>query len=265
MNQKDKNKLITIIKEASLLGGSKALEYFRASDLVVSNKSKSAFDPVTPADELSEEIMTSFIKSLRPLDTIYGEEKGISAGKSGYTWMLDPIDGTRAFISGAPVWTVLVALNEGDKPILGAIFQPFTKELVIGGFNRCQYFLSGAQRETKTRTCEKIENAVLFTTFPEIGSSKERLIFQSVSEKVKLTRYGMDAYAFLLLALGHVDLVIEAGLKPYDVRAPIAVIEAAGGVVTDWQGKKVDPEGGQILACGDRILHKKVVEILNTF
>ena len=262
MLKAEKDKLLELAKQVARLGGEEALKYFRKTNLDVKSKSLKTFDPVTQADLASEEVMTKLIKMARPDDSVIGEEKGATPGSSPYSWVLDPIDGTRAFISGSPVWTVLVSLNKNNKPILGIIYQPFTREMFIGGLGVSQFIGDKCELETKSRYCPKVKDSILFSTFPEIGTRGEQKAFNFVSKRAKLTRFGMDAYAFGLLAAGHIDIVIEAGLKNYDICAPIAVIEAAGGVVTNWAGEKII-NGGKVLACGDKTLHAEVVSILS--
>jgi histidinol phosphatase-like enzyme (inositol monophosphatase family) len=175
--------------------------------------------------------------------------------------VLDPIDGTRAFLSGAPSWGVLVGLDAGDGPILGIVDQPYIGERFIGGFGRAVLRLHGAERPIATRPCARLADAILFSTFPEIGSAAERAGFEAVRDRVRLTRYGFDCYAYALVALGQIDLVIEAGLYPYDIQGPQAVIEAAGGVVTDWRGGPAH-RGGRIVAAGDARTHAAALEHL---
>ena len=262
MSEKKYHELMLLLQKVALCGGIKANNYFRKPSLLEKNKSDSGFDPVTAADVAVEEAMIKEIKKYRQTDSILGEETGFLQGESKLTWIIDPIDGTRGFISGVPSWTILVAINDGIKPILGAINQPFLDELLLGGFEKSIYIRNGVEYNISTRKCSNLKEAILFTTFPEVGSVEERLAFEVVSQRVKLTRYGLDAYAFALLAMGHIDIVIEAGLESYDVQAPIAVIEAAGGIITDWQGKDVQ-EGGRVLACGDKKIHREVLEFLS--
>lgn len=257
----EKNELVNLIKEVARVGGKCALSYFRKSALKINNKSKNNFDPVTRADIEAEEAMINLILQNRPFDTIIGEECDNHIGTSHFTWVLDPIDGTRAFISGVPVWTVLVALSYKNQPILGVIYQPFTDEMFVGGLGISELINKGVSESTKSKSSTKIENSVLFSTFPEIGTQSEWVAFNSLSKKTKLTRYGLDAYAFGLLAAGHIDIVIEVGLKVHDIAAPIAVIEASGGVVTDWSGNKTD--GGRVVACSNSKIHEKVLMILS--
>ena len=264
MNSIQKMELINLAKRVALIGGQKALSYFRDPDLSIQNKDFDSFDPVTKADVASEDAMRLCIRVARPSDTIIGEEKGTSKGSNEFTWMLDPIDGTRAFISGIPVWTVLVSVSQNQVPICGVIYQPFTQEFFVGGLGVSDYIRNGFSLETSVRHCTELKNALLASTFPEIGTLTEHNAFQKVSTSVRLTRYGLDAYAYALLASGHIDIVIEAGLKAYDIQAPIAVIEAAGGVVTNWMGGLV-ADGGQVLACGDKRIHRQILDIFSNY
>jgi histidinol phosphatase-like enzyme (inositol monophosphatase family) len=260
---KTKNlELLKLAKKVAISGGDTALDYFRASNLPITNKNSESFDPVTEADLKAEMVMRNLIARERPKDSILGEEQGFSQGSSDYTWVLDPIDGTRAFISGVPVWTVLVSVKLGVNPILGVIYQPFTKELFLGGLGISEVVRSGFVSSLKTRKCLNLEDSILFTTFPEIGSLAERGQFELLKSRAKLTRYGIDAYAYALLALGQIDIVLEAGLKPHDVQAPIAIIESAGGIVTNWTGGSAK-DGGKVLATGSDSLHNKVLNVLS--
>ncbi|WP_353471607.1 histidinol-phosphatase [Salipiger sp. H15] len=238
------------------------LPHFRAEGLGADNKLSEGFDPVTVADRAAEKAMREVLAELRPMDAILGEEYGRAAGESGLTWVLDPIDGTRGFLSGTPTWGVLIALSDEAGPVLGVIDQPYTLERFEGGLGRAQWSGPLGTRPLGARTARPLSEAILFTTFPEVGTAAEGAAFRRVSAQARLTRYGMDCYAYALLAAGQIDLVIEAGLQAYDVQAPIAVIEAAGGVVTDWQGGKAH-EGGQVLAAANAQIHAEAMALLN--
>lgn len=240
------------------------LKYFRTNTLITENKRPADFDPVTQADREAETVMRDILAHRRPNDGIFGEEFGKSAGTSGLTWVLDPIDGTRAYISGIPTWGVLIGLDTGDGPVLGIIDQPYISERYIGGFGTAEMTHTTGIHSLKTRDTKNLEDAILLSTFPEIGTSAERDGFLSVSEKTRLTRYGLDCYGYALLAAGHVDLVIEAGLNAYDVQGPIGVIEAAGGIVTSWDGKPAHM-GGRILAAANVDIHAQACAILKEF
>ncbi|MFC3615445.1 histidinol-phosphatase [Lutimaribacter marinistellae] len=237
------------------------LPYFRGTRLETANKLADGFDPVTIADRAAEEAMRAILAEHRPDDGIHGEEFGLHPGNSGRTWVLDPIDGTRAFISGTPTWGVLIALSDADGPMLGVIDQPYIGERFTG--TRAGGTLTGPHGSMPlvTRKTETLAQAVLFTTFPEVGTPTEAAAFRAVADKVQLTRYGMDCYAYGLLAAGQIDLVIEAGLNAYDIQAPIAVIEAAGGIVTDWQGGPAY-HGGRALAAANQAIHAAALDLL---
>lgn len=205
--------------------------------------------------------MRAVLATRRPDDAILGEEAAAKPGTTGLTWVIDPVDGTRGFISGTPTWGVLIALCDDTGPIYGLIDQPYIGERFEGGFGRSQVTGPMGQAPLATRATADLGAATLFTTFPEVGTASERAGFEAVRDHVKLTRYGMDCYAYALLAAGHVDLVIEAGLAAYDIAAPIAVIEAAGGVVTDWRGRPVH-QGGRALAAANPAIHAAALAIL---
>lgn len=219
------------------------------------------FDPVTEADRAAERAMRAVLARERPGDGILGEEYGTQAGTTGLTWVLDPIDGTRGYIAGTPTWGVLIAVADARGPIFGIIDQPFTGERFEGGLGRAA--MTGPQGAMALRAAapRPLGEAVLMSTFPEVGTQAERLAFGRVAARARLTRYGTDCYAYALLALGQVDLVVEAGLQPYDVAAPIAVIEAAGGIVTDWEGGPAHG-GGRVLAASCRALHAEALGLL---
>ena len=169
-----------------------------------------------------------FFSERRPQDGILGEEFPDVIGVSGLTWVLDPIDGTRGFISGTPTWGMLIGVNDGTQPVFGIIDQPFTAERFIGGFGQSVLQHNGHEQALKVRSCTSLQNAVLFSTMPEVGTESETELFNKVAEKCKLTRFGLDCYAYALLAMGQIDLVIEADLNIYDIQGPLAVVEAAG-------------------------------------
>jgi len=237
------------------------LAHFRAAGLTAESK-RSDFDPVTIADRASEAAMRRLLADRRPEDGILGEEEAPVSGTSGLTWVLDPIDGTRGFISGTPTWGVLIALADESGPILGVVDQPYIGERFYGGPGRAEFNGPLGTRELAVRPTTALSEATLFTTFPEVGTREEGAAFKRVADKVQLTRYGCDCYAYALLAAGQVDLVIEAGLSSYDIQAPIAVIEAAGGIVTNWEGG-VAHDGGRALAAATPELHDAALSLLS--
>ncbi|WP_434288217.1 histidinol-phosphatase [Celeribacter sp. SCSIO 80788] len=240
------------------------LKYFRGAALGTESKKAAGFDPVTVADRGSEQAMRAVIEARRPDDGIIGEEFGPKAGTSGLTWVLDPIDGTRGFISGTPTWGVLIALRNADSVVYGVIDQPYIGERFVGGLGLSELTGPLGKSALAVRNGVALEEAVIYTTFPEVGSEVEGKAFHDLAARCKLTRYGMDCYAYALLAAGQVDLVVEAGLQSYDILGPIGVIEAAGGIVTDWQGGSV-LEGGRVLAAASKELHEAALAVLSTY
>jgi histidinol phosphatase-like enzyme (inositol monophosphatase family) len=239
------------------------LRHFRETSLTADDKGVKGtrYDPVTEADRAAERAMRDILGAERPADAILGEEYGTSPGTSGLTWVLDPIDGTRGYICGTPTWGVLISVADASGPLFGLIDQPFIGERFAGGFGVAEVTGPQGRRPLATRPARPLSDAIILTTFPEIGSPAERAAFQAVTSQARLTRYGMDCYGYALLAAGMVDLVIEAGLQPYDVQAPIAVIRAAGGIVTNWRGGAAH-QGGRVLAAANPEVHAHALAIL---
>jgi len=258
------NELQRIANRLADSAAHETLRFFRSDKLQSNNKIKDGgFDPVTVADRNAEKSMREILQNLRPLDSIIGEEFGTKHGQNDLSWVLDPIDGTRAYICGATSWGTLIGIERDGHPVFGIIDQPYLGERFIGGLGLSELKTNSSTSPLKTRRSNMLDEAILLTTFPEIGTAQERLSFEKVRDNVKLTRYGLDCYGYALLALGQVDLVIEAGLNRYDISAPIAVVEAAGGIVTNWQGGSIH-DGGQVIAAGDRAIHAQAVELLNS-
>lgn len=237
--------------------------YFRQSLEIDDKAGKDGFDPVTIADRSAEEVMRSIIAADRPEHGILGEEFGTTVGTSEYTWVLDPIDGTRAFIMGMPLWGTLIGLLQDTRPLVGIMDQPFTGERFIGTPGHSLYHRGDDRRSLATRATERLEDALLASTSPEMfPEDKDMASFSAVSNACRMTRFGGDCYAYCMLAAGQVDLVVEAGLKSYDIVALIPIIEGAGGVVTTWDGGS-PAEGGRIVASANPALHQKALDCLN--
>ena len=221
------------------------------------------FVPVTAADRAAERAMCRKLAATFPEHGIVGEEYGIQRPDARYRWVLDPIDGTRAFISGLPTWGTLIGLMDGEEAILGMMDQPFTGERFWSSATGAH--LRGADGKTgrlKTRACSRIEAAVFSSTHPDLfAAGREQKILNAIKSKARLTRYGADCYAFCMLAAGHIDLVLEPGLKVYDIVALIPIIERAGGRVTTWDGASA-VNGGNVVASGDRALHDQVLRLI---
>lgn len=239
------------------------LPLFRTG-LTTDNKDAAGFDPVTEADRAAETAMRDVLARLRPDDAILGEEFGQSDGRSGLQWVLDPIDGTRGFISGTPTWGVLISVRDARGPLFGIVDQPYIGERFEGGFGVAEYSGPMGVRPMRTKTTADLSEATVMTTFPEVGTAQEAAAFAEVAAECKLVRYGLDCYAYALLAAGQIDLVIEAGLSAYDIQAPIAVIEAAGGIASDWRGAPAH-DGGRVVAAANSSLHEQALEVLRRF
>ena len=243
--------------------GAAAMPHFRAPALVTDNKDADGFDPVTVADRAAEQAMRDILVAERPDDGIFGEEQERTFGTSGLTWVLDPIDGTRSFISGLPLWGTLIGLDDGTEGRIGIIDQPHIGERFVGvlgdGTRRAWVEHGGKTRELTTRGGVSLAQATFFTTDPALFQGVEMAAFETVHRQARLTRYGTDCYAYALLAMGQIDLVIETGLAAYDIASHVPLIRAAGGVITDWEGDDCR-WGGRVVAAGSKALHEEVLE-----
>ncbi len=250
-------------EKVAAVGASIALTYFRR-EMTVYNKDIANFDPVTEADLKAETAMREMINKMYPCHSIIGEEYGMANGGSP-CWVLDPIDGTRAFITGSPLWGVLVAFNEIDSPNVSVISMPALNERFICSEGRAFWYRDGNNFLLRTRPCSTIGDAIAATNSPaQFVSAYEKEAFRKLGERVRMLRFGGDCYNYGLLAAGFLDVVVEAGLKPVDVHALIPVIEGAGGVITNWDGKNAK-DGGQIIASGSAVLHERMLNLLNGF
>ena len=224
---------------------------------------KPVFDPVTEADKNAEKAIRAIIDVERPQDGILGEEFGEKAGSNAYRWVLDPVDGTRAFINGRHEWGSLIALEEDLKPVLGVIDQPWIGERFVGANGAAELHFKGAVTPLHTRKGVTLDDAILCATHPDaFYKDGERDAFRRVQKIAKLTRWGGDCYIFGLMALGFCDVIVESGFHRWDVAALIPLIEGAGGVITNWQGGDCSA-GGQVLAAGDARLHAEAMKVLN--
>lgn len=231
-----------------------ALPHFRAP-LVVENKSQTGFDPVTLADRAVETVLRAAIRARYPSHAILGEEFGAVAGTSACQWVIDPIDGTRAFVAGLPTWGTLVALCEDGVPRYGLMSQPYVGERFIGFPGGAFCLREGRRTTLRVSGASCLAEATLFATAPEMfAPGTEAAAFSRLREQVRLTRFGADCYAYCLLAAGHVDLVVEAGLGFYDVAALVPIVEGAGGLISDWEGAPVRG-GGRVIAAATSELH----------
>jgi histidinol phosphatase-like enzyme (inositol monophosphatase family) len=243
--------------------GAAILPHFRVALDVEDKGGAKGYDPVTAADHAAEAVIRGEIARAYPGHGIRGEEHGWRKGASNYTWVIDPIDGTRSFILGQMHWATLIALHDGDRIVVGVAHQPFVNESFGAIAGRTAEWRRGSERRTlKTRHCRAVADAALACTDPKMfGTADERAAFDRVADRARLTRWGGDCYAYCLLAMGLIDVVIESSLHAYDVQALIPIVEAAGGAMTTWAGAPCD-EGGSVVACGDRALHPQVLKLL---
>lgn len=242
------------------IAGETVLPFFRRS-IAIDNKEPDDFDPVTEADREAERRMREMINGTFPQDGILGEEFEAERLDADGLWVLDPIDGTRAFISGLPVWGTLIGYRHSDGTSMGMMSQPFTSERYFGNSEVSYYTGPGGKRRLETRSCSSLSEATLFTTTPALFTKEERAAYDRVEAACRLPRYGVDCYAYCMVAHGMADLVIEAALKPVDIAPLIPVIEGAGGIVTNWEGGSAF-DGGRVVACGDKDLHQQVLNVL---
>jgi myo-inositol-1(or 4)-monophosphatase len=249
------------VDELAAVAGEAIRPFFRTT-LGVENKGRDGvFDPVTAADRAAEQAMRALIQKTFPQHGIVGEEFSDERPGAAYVWVLDPIDGTKSFISGMPVWGTLIGLLKDGLPVYGMMHQPFIGEHFSGDGASARYRGPAGERRLNTRPCAGLSDATLFTTSPLLMSKQERVSFEKVQAKVRLARYGGDCYAYCMIAAGFVDLVIEAGLKPHDIVALIPIVEGAGGIITDWSGKTA-ASGGRIIAAGDKRVHGEALKLL---
>jgi myo-inositol-1(or 4)-monophosphatase len=239
------------------------LPHFREAIDVEDKGSALGYDPVTIADRSAETVIREAIAREYPTHGLFGEEHGREPGTSAFTWVIDPIDGTKSFILGQLHWGTLIALNDGAQPIVGVACQPYVGELFYAARGGPARWRRGSdERVLHTRRCAALEHAIAATTDPRhFASAAEKDAFDAIAGTARFTRYGGDLYCYTQLAMGLVDVVIETGLKPYDIQALIPIVEAAGGAITDWQGRPCH-EGGSVIACGDRSLHLELIERL---
>jgi histidinol phosphatase-like enzyme (inositol monophosphatase family) len=253
---------LTFALQAVQGAGEIALRYFR-QPLHIDNKLEgNRFDPVTRADREIEASLRETLGRRFPGFGIIGEEAGVTVGTTDINWVIDPIDGTKAFISGFPTWGILLGLQQDDRVLAGLMLQPATGELFYG--STAGAFLRHKRRKIamQCRQQSRLEEALLYCTHENMFANEANLAsFRRVAAQARLQRFGGDCYAYCMLALGQIDLVIEDTLQPYDIVPLIPIIEAAGGVVTDARGK-TPVAGGFVIAAANRQLHEQVLALL---
>lgn len=220
------------------------------------------FDPVTEADRQAETAIRTLIRRKYPADGILGEEHGEETGTSGRVWVIDPIDGTRAFITGRHTWGTLIALRVGGASVLGILDQPVLRERFVGYADIAEMRTDEGRQSLKTRACAELSAAVVSTTHPwSYFNARQRKAFEQICDKARMSYFGGDCYAYGLLAMGLIDVIVEGRLNPWDIAALIPIIENAGGLVTDWRGRRLE-DGGSVIAAGDARVHAQAVAIL---
>ncbi|MFC5371818.1 histidinol-phosphatase [Brevundimonas faecalis] len=248
---------VELSQEAALT----ALPFFRG-DFTQENKAgPGAFDPVTEADRAAEAAIRRLIAERYPHHGVIGEEYGEDRPDAEHVWILDPIDGTRAFIAGLPLWTTLIALRREGRPTIGAVGQPYLGEVFLGGPSGARMLRNGTETPLKTRACPGLSDALIATTDADIFVGADREAWTRLRAATRLARFGCDAYAYAMVAAGRIDLVAESELKVWDWSALWPLVEAAGGRVTDWNGRSPDGDG-RILAVGDPALTDQALAVL---
>jgi histidinol phosphatase-like enzyme (inositol monophosphatase family) len=255
--------LLEFAHELADAAGRAILPHFRRRMTVDNKASDGGYDPVTAADRAAERIVRKLVRGRFPDHGFEGEEYGNEALEARFRWVVDPIDGTRAFVLGLPVWGTLIGLTRDGEPVLGLMDQPFTRERFWAD-GRGAYWRDpdGRRRKLRTRASPSLAEAMMTTTHPDLfAAGAERRGFETIKSRVRACRYGGDCYTYCLLAAGHIDLIVEAGLKPYDVTALVPIVERAGGVMTTWDGAPAS-RGGRIVAAGDPRLHAEAMKVL---
>ena len=243
--------------------GAAILPLFRAEHGLEDKGGPGAFDPVTAADRGAEAAIRQAVAARFPDHGFLGEEYGADRADAEFVWVLDPIDGTRAFISGLPVWTTLIGLRHQGRPVVGVIAQPYLGEIFVGTALGSRLIRPSGTRTLAVRSCPRLDQALIATTDPILFSPAERAAWDKLRAGVRLARLGCDAYAYAMVAAGSMDMVVEAGLKAWDIEAAIPLLEGAGGRVTDWRGAPVGSTGGQIVIAGDPACLDQALENLS--
>jgi myo-inositol-1(or 4)-monophosphatase len=249
------------VERLANVAGEAVMPFFRTMIGVEDKGGLGRFDPVTAADRAGESAMRQLIKATFPNHGIVGEEFGSENQDAEYVWVLDPIDGTRGFITGLPTWGTLIGLLKSGTPVYGTMSQPFVKERFFGDGGSARSRGPMGDRKLRTRSCAKLADAMMSATSPRMFAGDDLAAFERLEARTRHTRFGGDCYAYCMLAAGQIDLVVEVDLKPYDIVALVPVVEGAGGVITTWDGRPA-AAGGRLIAAGDRRVHAAALEVL---
>lgn len=257
-----------LFEQMQTIARRETLPFFRSA-MTIDNKQAGTggYDPVTEGDRNCEAALRTLIEKHFPEDGIFGEEFGNVRLDAPFVWVIDPIDGTRAFVAGVPLWGMLVGLMHQHKPVAGLAHQPFIDEAFSAPGNGSALWSKGDEtRAMATRATDALSSATLMTTTPALFDGKERAAYDTLEARARSVRYGTDWYSYALIASGTADIVVESGLSPYDILPLVPIIEAAGGSVTDWHGAPLaavsDTFSGQVLAVGDKTLMAEATELL---
>jgi myo-inositol-1(or 4)-monophosphatase len=246
--------------ELAQMAGGIAEAHFR-QPITVENKGASKFDPVTNADRAIERVLRAAIVERYPDHGIVAEEEGERPSGGEYTWFIDPIDGTRAFMTGSPLWGTLIGLTRRERPLFGVLAQPVLEEVFFGGPSGSWLIKADGRDRLRSRLCSSLETAVLASTHPDMFVGNKAEAFQALAAQCLLSRFGGDCYNYAMLAAGHIDLVVESQLKPYDIVPLIPILEGAGCIVTDWGGGPT-LDGGDVVAAATPELHRAALTAL---
>ena len=237
------------------------LPYFR-QNTAIDVKDGLVWDPVTEGDRAGERAIRHMIEHRYPDHAIHGEEYGIKQGRAPFTWVLDPVDGTRAFVSGMPTWATLIGLSFEGRPMVGLMNQPVVGDMFYGNPQGAWHAYRGATSAIATRQGVPLARATLGTTAPELyRSDEDQRRFQALRAKAQLTRYGGDSYFFCLMAAGHMDIAMDCGLQLYDIAPLLPIVTGAGGVAAEWTGGDLY-KGGNVITAGSQALLDEALAIM---
>ncbi|ODT66149.1 MAG: hypothetical protein ABS75_28440 [Pelagibacterium sp. SCN 63-23] len=257
----DFSRIETLLLEASRAASAHTLPLFR-TPLAIDNKLTSGFDPVTEADKGAETVIRAILAEAFPDHAIIGEEWG-TTGQSRFSWIIDPVDGTRAFISGAPVWGTLIGFAIDGRAVAGLMSQPFIGETFLAVPGRSIYRRGETLMANRTSGLTELADARVFTTTPNLFKREYWSKWEAIEAATRLQRFGMDCYGYALLAAGQADLVIEPYLNTYDIAALVPIIREAGGAVACWDGSDPTP-GGNVVAAASPALLEKALDLVYT-
>jgi histidinol phosphatase-like enzyme (inositol monophosphatase family) len=233
------------------------LPHFR-QNTPVAVKEHEHWDPVTEGDKAGERAMRHLIEKHYPSHGIIGEEYGEKKGTSGLTWILDPVDGTRAFVIGLPVWATLIALYEEGKPRIGVMAQPFIGDIFFGNPQGAWLDHRGARAAIRVSRQKDLSQAMVGTTAPHLFKGPSAAAFERLASQTQHVRFGLDAYSYTLVAASHLDIALDAGLQIHDIAALVPIVKGAGGVVGSWTGDDAAQGGNVICASNQQLLDKAI-------